>query len=238
MVASMDTPKTSTIAVVRKVPLFSDLTDQEFADLEARIVVRHYDSAEMIFSEGDPCDGLFVVQSGHVRIFKSSANGREQVLSIDGPGSSIAELPVFDGGPYPASGVALSTLTLLFLSKQDFRAFCLKYPEVSLKVLRVVGGRLRRLVGIIEELSFTTVRHRLVALLLRLAKTEGVRSANGVTITLPAHNQELAAQIGTVRELVSRNMSRLQQENLIEIDGRTVVLRDPAALVRLLEEAG
>jgi CRP/FNR family transcriptional regulator len=129
-------------------------------------------------------------------------------------------------------------VTLLFLSKQDFRAICVQYPEVALKVLRVVGARLRKLVGIIEELSFTTVRHRLVALLLRLAKTQGERQGNAVVITLPAHNQELAAQIGTVRELVSRNMSRLQQEGLIEIDGRSVALRDIAGLKRTLEDAG
>ena len=79
------------------------------------------------------------------------------------PGSSIAELPVFDGGPYPASAVAVNDTGLLFLSKQDFRALCVTYPEVALKVLSVVGARLRRLVGIIEELSFTTVRHRLIA---------------------------------------------------------------------------
>ena len=234
----MEKTKIDAATILRQVPLFASLTEQEFADLESRIGTRQYDASEMIFSEGDPCAGLFIVQSGHIRIFKSSANGREQVLSIDGPGASVAELPVFDGGPYPASAVAVNKLTLMFLSKQDFRALCVKYPEVALKVLRVVGGRLRRLVGIIEELSFTTVRHRLVAFLLRLAKTEGIKNGNAVTITLPAHNQELAAQIGTVRELVSRNMSRLQQEGLIEQDGRTVVLRDIPALTRTLEEAG
>ena len=84
----------------------------------------------------------------------------------------------------------------------------------------MIGGRLRRLVGIIEELSFTTVRHRLIALLVRLGKAEGVRSGDAVTLTLPANNTELAAQIGTVRELVSRNLSRLQSEGLIQMDNR------------------
>ncbi len=224
--------------VLRKVALFSGLSDAELNELVQRVVPRKYPKDEMIFGEGDACAGLFVVQTGHIRIFKSSASGREQVLSIDGPGSSVAELPVFDGGSYPASAVAVTDCTLLFLSKQDFHALCMKYPEMALKVLRVVGGRLRRLVGIIEELSFTTVRHRLVALLLRLAKTEGVKTPAGISITLPAHNQELAAQIGTVRELVSRNMSRLQQEGMIEQDGRTVILKDPAGLQRTLEEAG
>jgi len=192
----------------------------------------------MVFSEGEPCAGLFVVESGSVRIFKSSAGGREQVLSIEGPGGSIAELPVFDGGNYPASVIAIEDTVLLFVSRQDFQALCLTHPQVSLKVLRIVGGRLRRLVGIIEELSFTTVRHRLSAYLLRMAKKEGRKVARGVEITLPTNNQELAAQIGTVRELVSRNLSRLQAEGLISIDGRTLVIRDMKTLESDLSSAG
>jgi CRP/FNR family transcriptional regulator, cyclic AMP receptor protein len=147
-------------------------------------------------------------------------------LSIDGPGGSVAELPVFDGGNYPASVSAVEDSTLLFIGKQDFHALCLAHPEVALKVLRVVGARLRKLVGIIEELSFTTVRNRLAAFLVRLARREGTRVDGGVEVTLPASNQELASQIGTVRELVSRNLSRFQSEKLIQMDGRRIVIAD------------
>ena len=216
----------STLSVLQSVPLFSSLSESEFASLNARAVQKKFVGGEMIFTEAEPCLGLYVVESGSVRIFKSSAGGREQVLSIDGPGSSVAEIPVFDGGNYPASAQAVTPATLLFVSKQDFQSLCLQHPQVALKVLRVVGGRLRGLVGIIEELSFTTVRHRLAALLVRLAKSEGTRSDNGISITLPMNNNELAAQIGTVRELVSRNMSRLQSEGLIQIDGRTILVPD------------
>ena len=208
------------VAVLKKVPIFSGLSEQEFAFLTPRLVQRKFQTGELIFSEGDTCAGLYVVQSGNVRIFKSSAGGREQVLTIDGPGSSIAELPVFDGGNYPASAQAITDCNLFFFSRQDFQALCLQYPQVALKVLRVVGARLRKLVGIIEELSFTTVRHRLIALLVRLGKTEGARNGDAVSVTLPMNNSELAAQIGTVRELVSRNLSRLQSEGLLVVDSR------------------
>jgi CRP-like cAMP-binding protein len=218
------TASTPAISILKSVPIFSSLSEPEFAFLTARVVQRNFSAGELIFGEGDPCIGLYVVQSGHVRIFKSSAGGREQVLSVDGPGGSIAELPVFDDGPYPASAQAVTDCSLLFLSKRDFQLLCVQHPQVALKVLRVVGARLRRLVGIIEELSFTTVRHRLAALLVRLAKSNGARKGHGVAITLPANNNELAAQIGTVRELVSRNLSRLQSEGLIELDGRTVMI--------------
>jgi len=213
-----------------KVQIFSGLTESELAFLAQRAVPRRFSPGETVFGEGEPCAGLYVVESGHVRIFKSSASGREQVLSVDGPGSSIAELPVFDGGNYPASVTAVGDATLLFVSKQDFQALCLAHPQVALKVLRVVGARLRRLVGIIEELSFTTVRHRLASFLLRLARTEGKHAADGVEVTLPVSNQELASQIGTVRELISRNLSRFQAEGLVRIDGRSVIIHDLKAV--------
>ena len=220
----------STAPILGKVPIFSGLAENELDFLAQRVVRRHYSAGEIVFSEDEPCSGLYVVESGQVRIFKSSAGGREQVLSIDGPGSSIAELPVFDGGTYPASVSAIETATLLFVSKQNFQALCLAHPQVALKVLAVVGARLRRLVGIIEELSFTTVRHRLASFLLRLAKTEGKQSAEGVEVVLPMSNQELASQIGTVRELVSRNFSRLQAEGIVKVDGRNVWISDLTAL--------
>jgi CRP/FNR family transcriptional regulator len=151
-----------------RVAIFSSLTDSELQFLAERAVPRHFaPPREMVFGEGEPCAGLYVVERGNIRIFKSSAGGREQVLSIDGAGSSIAGVPVFDGGNYPASGAAVDHSSLLFVGKQDSQALCLALPEVALKVLRVVGERLRRLVGIIEELSLTTVRHRLVSFLLR-----------------------------------------------------------------------
>ena len=231
------TPSAPAVAILKKVAVFSGLTEQEFSFLTAHVVPRKCSAGELIFGEAEPCTGLYVIESGNVRIFKSSAGGREQVLSIDGPGSSIAELPVFDGGNYPASAQAVNDCTLLFFSKKDFQALCLQHPEVALKVLRVVGARLRRLVGIIEELSFTTVRQRLVAMLVRLAKSSGQKESGSIMITLPANNNELAAQIGTVRELVSRNLSRLQSENLIQMDGRAITIADLQKLEGELETA-
>jgi CRP/FNR family transcriptional regulator, cyclic AMP receptor protein len=229
-IPAMAESRTSPAATLAKVQIFAGLTENELSFLAPRAVSRHYTPGQIVFSEGEPCAGMYVVESGHVRVFKSSANGREQVLTIDGPGSSVAELPVFDGGNYPASVAAVDDTTLLFISKQDFQTLCLTHPHVALKVLRVVGGRLRRLVGIIEELSFTTVRHRLASYLLRSARHEGKRVDGGIEITLPPSNQELASQIGTVRELVSRNLSRLQSAGLIRIDGRSLIIPDLKAL--------
>lgn len=219
-------------AVLRKTQLFASLSEREMRTLCVRVSKRHFDRGEMLFSEGDPCRGLFVVAAGRIRIFKLSPSGREQVLAIEEPGSSFAELPVFDGGAYPASASALEDANVLFISRQDFQEYCREHPEVALKVIAVVGSRLRRLVGIIEELSFTTVRQRLISLLLRLAQEGGTSTKQGVRVELAATHQDLAAELGTVRELVSRNLSRLRAEGLLEIDGRTIIVKDLAGLRR------
>src|SRR3974390_157195 len=163
------------------------------AALARRVTTRRFGRGELLFNEGDACSGLFLIASGKIRIFKLSPSGREQVLAVEGPGSSFAELPVFGGGAYPASASVLENAELLFISRKDFQNFCLEHPDVSLKVIAVVGSRLRRLVGIIEELSFTTVRQRLIALILRLTQTTGTPSSNGVSFELTKSHQELAS---------------------------------------------
>ncbi len=231
-------PDAAVLSLLKSVAIFSNLSEEEFAFLLPRLVQKKFQAGGIVFTEGDACAGLYVVQAGNVRVFKSSAGGREQVLTIEGPGSSIAELPVFDGGDYPASAQAINECNLLFFSRQDFQAMCLQYPQVALKVLRVIGSRLRRLVSIIEELSFTTVRHRLIAMLVRMGKAGDARTADAVTVNLPMNNSELAAQIGTVRELVSRNLSRLQAENLISVDNRTIEIPSLKRLEAELEASG
>jgi CRP/FNR family transcriptional regulator len=227
-------PVSHTLEILRSVQIFGGLTETELQFLAERAVPRTYSKGELLFTEGDPCTGLFVIQSGRVRIFKSSPNGREQVLAVEGPGSSVAELPLFDGGNYPASTAAIEDASIYFISKPDFHSLCLVHPQVPLKVLKVVGARLRRLVGIIEELSFTTVRSRLIVALVRRAQT-GKKTRTGIEIELPPSNQELASEIGTVRELVSRNLSRLQAEDLIQMEGKTVTIADLKRLQAELE---
>lgn len=216
--------------ILKATPLFAALDDAELGSLAARCGMRSYAAGEILFSEGEPCKGLFIVVDGRVRIFKTSLSGREHVLAIEGPRASVAELPVFDGGSYPASASAMEPSRALFVSRADLRAICLEKPDLSLKLLQVVGGRLRRLVGIIEELSFTTVRHRLISWLLRQAKAHGRATDRGVAFALDLSHQELAAQIGTVRELVSRNLARLQAQDFIQINGREIVILNQPGL--------
>ena len=231
----MTAERTDLAATLGKTALLSSLTPEELKTLAARTVRKLFTSGELLFSEGEPCNGLHIIAQGKVRIFKTSANGREQVLAVNVPGESVAELPVFDGGPFPASAVAIDNAEIAFISRRDFQTYCMEHPEVSLKVLQVVGSRLRRLVGIIEELSFTTIRQRLISSLLKLAQSEGKKTSRGIEFLLPTTHQELASQLGTVRELVSRNLMRLQAEGLLDVDARQIVVKDLEGLRALLE---
>ncbi len=203
--------------------------------LAARTTRKLLGAGELLFSEGDPCNGLHIIARGRVRIFKTSMSGREQVLAMNTPGESVAELPVFDGGPFPASAAAIEETEIAYISRRDFQAYCMEHPEVALKVLQMVGARLRRLVGIIEELSFTTIRQRLIAMLVKLAQDQGRKTDRGIEFLLPASHQELANQLGTVRELISRNLMRLQAEGLLNVEGRQIVVKDIKGLSTLLE---
>jgi CRP/FNR family transcriptional regulator len=233
----MSTERLDLASVLEKTALLSSLTTAELKLLAARTVRKHFHAGELLFSESEPCHGLHIIARGKVRIFKTSASGREQVLAINNPGESVAELPVFDGGAYPASAMAIEETEIAFISRRDFQAHCMEHPEVALKVLATVGARLRRLVGIIEELSFTTIRQRLIATLVRLAESEGKQTKRGIEFLLPSSHQELANQLGTVRELISRNLARLQAEGLLEVDARQIVVKDSKGLNALLTNA-
>ena len=215
---------------IARVPLFHGLSGAELEPLAQRLVEKRYQAGEMLFGEGEPCQGLFLILEGSVKIFKTSASGREITLAVETAPSSVAEVPLFDGGPYPASVVTLENVAAGFIHTRDFQRACRQYPEVALKMLAGVGRRLRQLVALIEGVTFGSVRQRLAALLLDFGQEAGQE-----TFPLPVTHQELASRLGTVREVVSRNLSRFQVEGLIRISGRQIRLLDPEGLKREAE---
>ena len=213
--------KLKTIAAT---PLFVSLTPQEVAALAERFVEKRFAAGELVAAEGEECQGLFVLGLGSVKIFKLSPAGREVMLTIESAPSSVAEVPLFDGGPYPASVAAVGEVTAYLIAKRDFQQFCREHPEVPLKVLAVVGRRLRTLVAVVESVTFGSVRQRLARTLLEFGQ-----QAAGTSFPLPTH-QELASRLGTAREVVSRNLSRFQAEGLVRIEKRQVELLDRQGL--------
>ena len=160
-----------------RIPLLEGLSATEYAALAQRAVERRYQPDETLFWEGEPCSGIYLLVEGSVKLLKSSSAGREMMLAMETAPSTVAELPLFDGGPYPASARAVGALTTLFINKADFHHVCRQFPEIALKVLAVVGRRLRHLVGIVHAMTFGSVTQRLAKLLLEASKAAG--SASG-----------------------------------------------------------
>jgi CRP/FNR family transcriptional regulator len=222
-------PKTASLS---RIPLFAGLSENEIQALAQRAVERRFAPGDALFREGEPCAGIFLIVEGSVKIFKTSAGRCEMMLALETAPSTVAELPLFDGGPYPASVRAVEAVVSLFLNKADFQQVCRQYPDVALKVLAVVGGRLRHLVGVVESLTFGSVTGRLARLLL-----DASRQAGADEFDLPTH-QELASRLGTVREVVSRNLARFRAEGLIRIQGCQLRIQDRAGLEREAELQG
>ncbi len=148
-----------------KTPFFAQLSPQSLHFLTQQVVRRHLEPGEVIFSEGQACDGLFVVEAGLVKLYKVSKDGREQVLATHGPGQTLSELSMIDGESHPFSAAALAKTTLMFVSTKALETLCQHDPGCSHRVLSIVAARLRRAFGMIEELSFAPVRARLAAYL-------------------------------------------------------------------------
>jgi CRP/FNR family transcriptional regulator len=209
------------------IPLFSGLGELETQALAQRAVEKSYAAGEMLFWEGEPCAGIFLIAEGSVKIFKTSPGGRELMLSLETAPCSVAELPLFDGGAYPASVRAVESAKALFINKSAFQQVCRQYPDVALKILAVVGRRLRHMVGLVEAMTFGSVTQRLARLLLAASQQAG-----GAAFDLPHTHQEMASRLGTVREVVSRNLARFRAEGLIRIEGHQVQILDRAGLER------
>ncbi len=208
-----------------KTSLFSILTPEERQQIGAMAVEKTFEAGQTLFYEGEPCEGLYVIGSGVVKISKTSPSGREIMLAQDAAPSSVAEVPLFDDGVYPATVTTLKDTIAFLVRKEDFRRFCAQHPQVPIKVLAVVGRRLRQLVSLIESVTFGSVRQRLARTLLQAAQESG-GPAKEVQLT----HEELALRLGTVREVVSRNLARFQAEGMIRIVKRQIVIADPAAL--------
>lgn len=219
------------VQVLARCPLFAELGA---AELEALAEVGHrrtLDTSEALFYVGEEAQGMHIVVTGKVKVFVvSPASGREVVLTVEHPFNAVAELVALDGGPYPASAEAAEPSEVLVLSQQGFQRVLRDNPEIALHLMRMLGRRLRRLVGLVEAISFQEVVHRLASYILAQAK-------GGVPFTLDT-NAAIAAQLGTVPELVSRNLSRLHSGGAIGMAGRTVTVLDENQLKSMANSAG
>jgi CRP/FNR family transcriptional regulator, cyclic AMP receptor protein len=211
--------------LLRAVPYFMDLDDAGLTAIAGKVVERHYRAGELIFLEGDPCAGLFLVAAGHCKVYRLSEGGREQVLATLGMGDSCNEVPVVDGGPNPANLVALDEVTGWIISEASLTRVRRQYPALNDMIIKNLALRCRQLVQRVYNLSFLSVTGRLAAFLLQ-------QSENDLNRQHWTHD-EVAAHLGTVREMVGRAFKELQEANLIAINRHRIEILDPQGLKEL-----
>jgi CRP/FNR family transcriptional regulator len=224
------------VAALKRTALFEELDDETLRSVALRAVPRSFRKDEVLFIAGEKARGLYVIVTGSVRAFRESTDGREQVIHVERAGATIAEVPVFDDGDYPSTVAAEEDTETLFLDKRDVLHFCLQYPEISLGAVRVLAGRLRRCAELVETLSLKEVSQRVARFLLSEARRQGKNTDHGTTITLTQTHQQIAAHVGTVREVISRTFSRLQHDGLIIFEDRQLTIPDEAALAKFADQ--
>ncbi len=215
-------------SALRQIPLFATLAEDDLAHVAARMVERRYKRGDLILLQGEPGGALHYVRSGLVKVFKTSAEGKEQVLRLIEAGQTFNDVPALDGGPNPASAAAMEPSVVYALGHADLRKLILERPGVAEGAVRSMAAALRHLVALVEDLSFRHVTARLAKILLdQAAMAQGGQSPHRLT------QQEMAAMAGTAREMVGRALKELEAAGAIAMRrGRAVVL--DAERLRLL----
>jgi CRP/FNR family transcriptional regulator len=204
---------------LRSVPYFTGLSVKEIDQIRNQVLERSFAKGKVLFLEGEPCRGLYLVKSGRIRVFKSSLEGREQVLLIAGAGDSFNDVPVFDGGPNPASASALEPSTVYLIPKETLLSLIADCPA-ALAIINLFAARLRHLTMVVEDLSFRSVLSRLAKMILDLAVAEGGPSP------IPLTQGEMAAMVGSVRDVIGRALKALEKTGAIKIEGQRILVTD------------
>ena len=214
--------------VLKKVPLFSDLSEAELARFAEVTREREYPKNSVILFEDDPGDALYIVSAGQVKVVLIGEDGREVILSVLGDGDFFGEMALIDDEPRSAHVIAMRDSQLLVLRRDDFQAQLVVQPKIGLKLLRVLVQRLRRADEKIGGLVLLDVNGRVARLLLDLADEGG-----GPKITRRLTHHTIAQMIGSSRETVSRAMRELVDRGLIEVTRREISIRNREGLGNL-----
>ena len=214
--------------LILTVPYFHKLDDQSLRDVAQEIIERRYTAGQIIFLEGEPGAGLHLVASGLCKVYRLSEGGREHVLATLDPGDSCNEVAVVDGGPNPANLAALKDSTLWIISAEALERLRHNHPSLNDMIIRNLAMRCRQLVQRVYNLSFLSVTGRLAAFLLE--QIDGQNKLNRLNWT----QDQIAAHLGTVREMVTRAFKELQQAQLIKINRQHIEILDRPGLEKLI----
>lgn len=221
--------------VLAKSALFQNLPTNALAELAARGSERKLQQGQILFNANESADGMYVVLSGSVRAFRENMDGREQTIHVERAGGLLAEVSVFDRGPYPSSTMAEEDSEVLFLATEDVCGFLLKHPDTALTALALLAKKLRNAVSLAEQLALKDVSQRLATLLLEEAQRDAPKLQDGASFSLPLSHTQLAARVGSVREVVSRGLQKLVLQEVLAIHGHRIIVLNLRALRKLAQ---
>jgi len=214
--------------ILKRIPLFNGLTEQQLLDLAEIIAERSFKKGENIFAEGDEGVGFYILAEGQVKIYKLSVEGKEQILHIFGPGEPFAEAAVFTGRSFPAYADAMQNSRAFFIPRQAFVDLIKSNPSLAMNMLGALSMRLKKFAGMIEALSLKEVPGRLASHLLLLSDQEGVNE-----FPLNISKSQLASLLGTIPETLSRIFNKLNGNGYIESNGPRIKIIDREGLEAL-----
>ncbi len=215
---------------LKKTSLFNCLNGFQIARLGRAIAIKSHKKGALIFSEGDPASGFYIVAEGKVKVYKLSAQGKEYIMNVFSSGQTIAEVTVFSGQDYPAYAQAITNSTLLFLPKLQLLDILREHPEIALRMLAALSQRQRHFAEMIEDLSLRDVSCRLAKYLLNLSSQ---KKSN--TFSLDMQKSELALKLATIPETLSRNLKKLKNKKLISFKADKITILNPESLRQLAE---
>ena len=224
----MDVP--AKIELLRQTPYLRSVPAGVLQALARGLRERRYQAGDVIFRKGDPSEGLGVVLRGRVRTLISSPEGREQVLKMFGPGRTFADIAVFDDEPQPADAIAVSESTVVFISQADLIDLLKRHPEAAIEVIRLFATRLRAYKQMVEDLSLRTVVARVARLLVDRARGTQTLVEESASSSPEYTQDEIAAMVGSVREVVQRALKTLEHAGLIHMARGRIQIIDVEAL--------
>jgi CRP/FNR family cyclic AMP-dependent transcriptional regulator len=220
-----------TAQALRRISLFADLADDALARVASVAYSHTYAPGEIILIGGDPCRAAYFVAEGQVRVYRLSPSGRKQVLMQLGPGQTFNTVPPFKPhGVNHATVEALTPVTLYAITCKDLHRLVVECPALALALLRDFASRLDHLTNLVEDLSLRTVRGRLARFLLERASTELIGTADAGAVTRRWTQDEIAAHLGTVRDMVGRTLRAFADAGLVRMDRQRIVLLDREGL--------
>ena len=212
------------LKLLRQNEYFEGLDEDLFNQVAAHMQLREYERSEAIFWEGDPCAGLHIIEQGFVKLYRLSPQGRQYIVRVLQEGDTCNEVPTFDGGTNPVNLEALETTRVWVIQSDILQDLLRKHPDFAQKVINNLGKNLRGLVRMVSEMAFYQVTHRLA----RLISEQPPAELSGT----PWTQEQLAARLGTVREVVARSLKELERSGAIQLEKRRIAVSDPDVLAQ------